>query len=72
VRIWAQLLYPLELKNVGQLWLIVIKGTDKNVMHNDAGVFVVYTDEAAARDAYEKVKWIRKNVKYLRKIRVEV
>jgi len=71
VRVYAQLKRPLSLKKFGNVWVICIKGTPYNVLHNDAGIFVVFNNEADARAAYEEVKWVRKNVKYLKNIVIE-
>ena len=72
MNVWAQLHFPLSLQEKDGTWQIVIKGTPHNVLHNDDGVFVTFGDKDTALAAYEKVKEIRKTVKYLNKIGVEL
>ena len=68
MHIWAQLHYPLWLTKLGDHWIIAIKDTNKNVLHNEEGLFVVFSNEQEAQEAYEMVKAWRKEVPYLNKI----
>jgi hypothetical protein len=69
IRAYMQVKHPLEVKQFGSFWAIVLKDTPHNVVHNDDCTFTVYGTKELAEEALKSIKDMAK-IKFRKVLKV--